>query len=179
MGVVEAVHPVPVLASGGIATGRGLVAALSLGAQAVSLGTRFLCSEEADAAPEYQARVVQHTAEDTVYTSLFDVGWANAPHRVLRNKAVAEWEAAGRPPSPRRPGEGSIIGTVPRGGSTVELQRYAARSYPSRGFKGDIEYCVLYAGESCRLIQDVKPAALIVHDLMREAQVALDGLGER
>lgn len=52
----------------------------------------------------------------------------------------------------------------------------AADSTP-RGFTGDIEYCVLYAGESRRLIQDVKPAALIVHDLMREARVALDGLG--
>lgn len=175
-GVVEAVHPVPVLASGGIATGRGVVAALSLGAQAVSLGTRFLCSEEADADAEYKARVVHDTAEDTVYTSLFDVGWANAPHRVLRNKAVTEWDAAGRPPSGQRPGEGSIIGTVPRGGSTVELQRYSARSYPLRGFKGDIEYCVLYAGESCRLIQDVKPAGQIVADLVREAQVALEGL---
>jgi NAD(P)H-dependent flavin oxidoreductase YrpB (nitropropane dioxygenase family) len=87
-----------------------------------------------------------HTAESTVYTSLFDGGSANAPYRVLRDKAVAEWEAAGRPPSGRRPGEGSIIGTVPRGGSTVELPRYSARSYPLRGFKGDIEYCVPYAG---------------------------------
>lgn len=153
-----------------------LCSALGIDYPIFSVGTRFLCSEEADASEEYKARVVQNTAEDTVYTSLFDVGWANAPHRVLRNKAVAEWGAAGRPPSGQRPGEGSIIGTVPRGGSTVELQRYSARSYPVRGFKGDIEYCVLYAGESCRLIRDVKPAAQIVAALVREAQAALEGL---
>jgi hypothetical protein len=88
--VVEAVTPVPVLAAGGIATGRGVVAALSLGAQAVSMGTRFLCSAEAAATRAYQERVVRSTAEDTVYTTLFDLGWPDAPHRVLRNTAFEE-----------------------------------------------------------------------------------------
>ncbi len=177
--VVEAVAPVPVIAAGGIATGRGLVAALSLGAQAVSLGTRFLCSEEAHADPQYKARVVQSTANDTVYATLFDLGWADAPHRVLRNKVVAEWEAAGRPPSGQRPGEGHIIGSVPRGETTVDLVRYSARSYPLPGFKGDLEYAVLYAGESCGLIQDIKPAAQLVRDLVREAEGVVEQLPRR
>ena len=82
----------------------------------------------------------------------------------------------GRPPAGQRPGEGSIIGTVPRGGTIVELERYHSRSYPLRGFKGDIEYCALYAGESSTLVHDVKPAALIVRDLMNEAKAALDAL---
>jgi nitronate monooxygenase len=68
--VVDAVKPVPVVAAGGIANGKGLVAALSLGAQGVSIGTRFLCSDEAFAAPGYKNRVVQSVAEDTMYTSL-------------------------------------------------------------------------------------------------------------
>ncbi|HEX9870395.1 MAG TPA: nitronate monooxygenase, partial [Candidatus Tectomicrobia bacterium] len=104
--VVEAVSPVPVIAAGGIADGRGLVAALSLGAQAVSLGTRFLCSEEALAEPAYKERVLQSSAADTIYTTLFNIGW-EAPHRVLRNQVVAAWEAAGRPAPGQRPGEGS------------------------------------------------------------------------
>ena len=166
--VVEAVQPIPVIASGGIADGCGLVAALSLGAQAVSLGTRFLCSEEALAELAYKERVVQSTASDTVYTKLFNGGW-DAPHRVLRNKAVAEWEAAGYPAPGQRPGEGTIIGTAPRGDKSMALVRYAATSYPSLGFRGDIDYTVLYAGESCHLINDIKPAAQIVHDMMREA----------
>ena len=107
--VVEAVAPVPVLAAGGIATGRGVVAALSLGAQAVSMGTRFLCSTEACVTHAYQERIVRSTAADTVYTTLFDRGWPEAPHRVLRNTAFQEWEAAGCPASGQRPGEGTIV----------------------------------------------------------------------
>jgi NAD(P)H-dependent flavin oxidoreductase YrpB (nitropropane dioxygenase family) len=94
--VVEAVQPVPVIAAGGIANGRGVVAALSLGAQAVSMGTRFLASEEAGVTQTYKDRIVPSKAEDTLYTLLFDVGWPNATHRVLRNKVVTEWAAAGR-----------------------------------------------------------------------------------
>lgn len=66
--VVEAVAPVPVIAAGGIANGRGLVGALGLGAEAVSLGTRFVASEESQASSEYKQRVVNARAEDTIHT---------------------------------------------------------------------------------------------------------------
>jgi nitronate monooxygenase len=167
--VVEAVKPVPVIAAGGIANGRGLVAALSLGAQAVSMGTRFLASEEARVVRAYKERVVQSKAEDTVYTLLFDIGWPDAAHRVLRNKVIEEWEAAGRPPNGRRPGEGSIIGTMPIAGTTVEMMRYAVFP-PLTGFTGDIDYAVLYAGESCGLVHNIKPATQIVRDVVQEAE---------
>ncbi len=173
--VVEAAHPVPVIAAGGIANGRGVVAALGLGAQAVSLGTRFLCSEEAFAAPAYKDRVTRASAEDTVYTELFNVGW-DAPHRVLRNGAFAKWEAAGRPADGARPDEGAVIGSAPRGGGTDKLIKYAANSYPTVGFDGDIEDAVLYAGKSCTLISDVRPAAEIVRELMRQAEATVDRL---
>ena len=139
--VVEAVKPVPVIAAGGIADGRGLVAALSLGAQGVSVGTRFVCSEEAFAAQGYKDRIVRSVAEDTIYTQLFNAGW-DAPHRVLRNRAVTEWEAIGD-----RQGEGTVIGTAPRGDGEASLLKYAANSYPTLGFDGDLEAAVLYAGE--------------------------------
>jgi hypothetical protein len=61
----------------------------------------------------------------------------------------------------------------------VDLVRYSARSYPLPGFKGDIEYAVLYAGESCGLIQDIKPAAQIVRDLMYEAEAVMAQLPRR
>jgi nitronate monooxygenase len=173
--VVEAVHPIPIIAAGGIGNGRSLVAALSLGAQAVSMGTRFLCSDEALATPAYKERVVQSTAVDTVYTTLFNVGW-DAPHRVLRNKAITEWEAAGCPTPGHRPGEGTLVGTAERGGTQMEFVRYASGSYPTPGFTGDIDYAVLYAGESCSLIHDVKPAAQIVYDLVREAEEVIGHL---
>ncbi len=171
--VVEAVKPVPVIAAGGIANGRGVVAALSLGAQAVSIGTRFLCSEETQVVRAYKERVVRSKAEDTVYTFLFDVGWPDAAHRVLRNKATDVWEAAGRPITGRRPGEGDVIGTMTLAGTTVEVPRYAVFP-PMPGFTGDIEQTALYAGESCSLVNDIKPAGQIVRDLIGEAEEVIE-----
>lgn len=175
--VVDAVKPLPVIAAGGIANGRGVVAALSLGAQAVSMGTRFVASEEAQVFREYKERIVKSTAEDTVYTLLFDIGWPNAAHRVLRNKAYNEWEAAGQPASGKRPGEGSIAGMMPLAGTTIEVPKYSVFP-PMPGFTGDIEQTALYAGESCRLVNDIKPAGQIVQDIVREAEEAMRGLQE-
>lgn len=171
--VVAAVKPVPVIAAGGIANGRGVVAALSLGAQAVSMGTRFLCSEETQVLRAYKEQVVKSKAEDTVYTFLFDVGWPDAAHRVLRNKAIDEWEAAGRPATGQRPGEASVMGTMTLAGTTVEMPKYAV-FLPMPGFTGDIGYTALYAGESCGLVNDIKPAAQIVHDVVREAEAVIE-----
>jgi NAD(P)H-dependent flavin oxidoreductase YrpB (nitropropane dioxygenase family) len=108
-----------------------------------------------------------------VYTSLFDIGWSEAPHRVLRNKAIEEWEAAGRPASGQRPYEGTVIGTVVLADTTVEVPKYSNLP-PLSGFRGDIEYAVLYAGESCSLVNDIKPAGQIVEDLVREAEEVLE-----
>jgi nitronate monooxygenase len=170
--VVEAVKPLPVIAAGGIANGRGVVAALSLGAQAVSMGTRFVASEEAQIIRAYKERIVKSQAEDTVYTLLFDIGWPNAAHRVLRNTAYNEWESAGQPATGKRPGEGSIAGTMPLAGTTIEAPKYGIFP-PMPGFTGDMEQIALYAGESCRLINDIKPAAQIVRDIVREAEEIL------
>lgn len=174
--VVRAVAPLPVVAAGGIATGRGLVAALGLGAEAVMMGTRFVASEESRASDAYKQRVVRAGAEDTVHLTLFDFGWPDAAHRVLRNRAVDEWEAAGRPPAGGRPGEGAIVGRMPVGDATIEVPRYSAIN-PMVGFEGDLEYTALYAGESCSLVNDVAPAAAIVRDVVAEATDVLRGLG--
>jgi NAD(P)H-dependent flavin oxidoreductase YrpB (nitropropane dioxygenase family) len=174
--VVDAVKPLPVIAAGGIANGRGVVAALALGAQAAMMGTRFVCSEESRASREYKERIVRARAEDTVHTMLFDVGWPDAPHRVLRNKAIEEWETAGRPESGRRPGEGEIVGRMTFHGTKVDVPRYSVAN-PMTDFEGDMEHVALYAGESCDLVNDVKPAATIVRDVVREAEELLKTLG--
>lgn len=173
--VRQAVAPLPVVAAGGIATGRGLVAALSLGAEAVLMGTRFVASEESRASTEYKQRIVQARAEDTVHTMLFDIGWPDAAHRVIRNKAIDEWEAAGRPPSGQRPGEGTVIGQMRSGGKLTDVPRYFVGT-PLAGFEGDLDYTVLYAGESCGLVNDIKPAAAIVRDVVAEAEAVLHEL---
>ena len=170
--VVEAVRPIPVIAAGGIADGRGVAAALALGAGGVMMGTRFLATPEAGISPAYKERIVRSRAEDTILTGLFDVGWPDAPHRVLRNRAVTEWEAAGRPESGRRPGEGQIVGRAAIGGHPLDVVRYSLVP-PVQGYEGDLELACLYAGESCTLVRDVRPAGDIVRDVARDAEAIL------
>jgi NAD(P)H-dependent flavin oxidoreductase YrpB (nitropropane dioxygenase family) len=160
---VDAVRPLPVIASGGIGDGAGIARALALGAQGVSLGTRFVASEEASVNADYRRRVVAARAEDTWYGLLFDVGWPGAPHRVLRNRAVDEWEAAGRPESGKRPGEGDVIGRR----DDTEIVRYSS-IMATAAFVGDVELASLWAGESCGIVNDVLPAGEIVRRLVEE-----------
>jgi NAD(P)H-dependent flavin oxidoreductase YrpB (nitropropane dioxygenase family) len=171
--IVAAVKPVPVLASGGVATGRGVAAVLMLGGHGVSMGTRFVATHEAFAAQEYKNRIVSGRAEDTVYLDLFDGGFPpNAPHRVLRNRIVAEWEMAGCPPVGKRPGEGTLVGTVNRRGAILKVARYyAALATPE--YTGDLEYAPLWCGESCTSVNDIKPAADVVYEITKEAEAAL------
>jgi NAD(P)H-dependent flavin oxidoreductase YrpB (nitropropane dioxygenase family) len=173
--IVDAVGPLPVIGSGGIADGRGLVSALSLGAQGVSLGTRFLASVEANASSAYKKRVISAQAEDTIHLKHFDVGWSDAPHRVLRNASVACWERAGRPASGQRPGDGTVLGTMQSGGTTIEIPAYSAY-LPERDVTADVEQMALYAGQSCSLVDAVLPAAQIVAEIVRDASAAMERL---
>jgi NAD(P)H-dependent flavin oxidoreductase YrpB (nitropropane dioxygenase family) len=173
--VVDAVSPVPVIASGGIADGRGLVAALALGAEAVCMGTRFLASTEANAASEYKARVAGPGPKVTVCTELFDGGWEGAPHRVLRNEMLDAWERAGCPPSGSRPREGASVGTMTSGGRIVEIPAYSAY-VPERGASVSMDDAAMYAGECCSLISQVQPAAEIVRSIVHQASTVLEKL---
>jgi nitronate monooxygenase len=167
---VEAVSPTPVLASGGIGDGAGLARALELRAQGVSLGTRFVASEEANIHPEYKRRIVSGNASETVLTlDLFDVAWPDAPHRTLRNRIHEEWEAAGRPPSGKRPGQGTAIGRNRSSSGEIEDWPRYADGMATPEFDGDIEYVPLWAGESISVVNDIKPAGEIVKDLVRDA----------
>ncbi len=173
--VVAAVSPLPVLASGGIGDGDGVARAIALGAQGVSIGTRFVASDESRAHPEYKRRIVESGAKDTVYTeTLYDINWPGAPTRTLRNKTFAEWDAAGRPPAGQRPGEGTPVGLMRlSSGETFEVPRYAGAGSPLVGFEGDLDYIALWAGESVETVNDVKPAADIVRMLAEDAAKVL------
>lgn len=173
--VVDAVASVPVVAAGGIVDGLGLAAALSLGAQGALMGTRFLASDEANIHPEYLRRVVESDGETVYAEDLFDVAWPNAPHRMLRNRVVEEWLAAGRPPMGSRAGEGSIIGRSSASGRQVEISRYTSFT-PSPAFEGDMEEVPLWAGTSVGRVRQVKPAGVIVRETVAEAEAVLAGL---
>ncbi len=161
--VVDAVAPTPVIAAGGIGDGRGVAAVIALGAQAAWVGTRFLMAEEAPVHAHYRRRLIDADETDALwFPDLFDGGWPNAPHRALRNETIDAWEAADRPPSGSRPGEGDEVGTRPDGSP---IERYASLT-PLEGMDGEIDAMSLWAGQSVALARRVEPAADIVAELV-------------
>lgn len=171
--VVDAVAPVPVVAAGGIADGRGLAAVLALGACGAWIGTRFLASDEVPIHPVYRERIFNASENDTVHVEeLFDVGWPRAPHRILRNATVDAWEAAGRPPSGKRPGEGEIIAKSKSRGDIVRYRSYT----PAADAEGDIDALSLWAGQGVALVTKRQPAADIVREIVKDAELILSRL---
>jgi NAD(P)H-dependent flavin oxidoreductase YrpB (nitropropane dioxygenase family) len=166
--VVDAVTPTPVVAAGGIADARGVVAALALGAQAAVLGTRFLASIESRAHPHYKKRLLEADEGDTVRTILFGHGWPNAPHRTLRTAFVQEWlgrEARGQESRPDEP----VVGQTIIGGQAMPVLRFMGFP-PNCDASGDIDSMDLLAGQSVGLVREIKPAGQIVHELVEEAR---------
>jgi nitronate monooxygenase len=147
---VRAAVDVPLLASGGLGSAAQVRQAMSLGADAVRIGTRFLAALEADTHPVYLDLLMQATEDDTEHCGLFDVGWPDAPVRVLASAA-----AAARLPGPDPVGE--LAGrALPRRGTTP----------PSRSTTGQIEAMALYAGTSVGGITKPQTAAHIIHELL-------------
>ena len=126
--VVDAVAPSPVVAAGGIADGRGLAAVMALGASAAWIGTRFLLSDECPIHPHYRERLIAAKETDTLYTSVYDVGWPDAPHRLLRNSTLTNWENAGSPPAGQSTGRGRGHRAISIGRRHRSLPNLHARS---------------------------------------------------
>ncbi len=170
--VVDAVGgDVPVLAAGGIADGRGLAAALALGAGGVMIGTRFLLTHESDTHSAYRAALSQATITDTVYSTVFDGGWPDAAHRTLRNSTVSAWEQAGCPPSGDRPGEGEVIAQR----RNRDIARYSD-DMPTADTEGGVEQLAMYAGQSVGLAVSVEHAGALVRRIAAEADAILASL---
>jgi NAD(P)H-dependent flavin oxidoreductase YrpB (nitropropane dioxygenase family) len=173
--VVDAVAPVPVVAAGGIGDGRGVAAALTLGASAVWLGTRFVMATETGAHPRFRELLASATEAGTIHSGAFDIGWPDAPHRTLRNSTTEAWEAAGRPQPGSRPGEGDTLALDDDGD---EVRRYTSVS-PHADLTGNVEALSLWAGQSVGLVEDIRPAGDIVRQLVAEAAEALRGASDR
>ncbi len=166
--VCDAVAPLPVLAAGGIADGRGLAAALALGADGAWCGSRFLASEEAHAHAEYKARVLAANIGDTVVTTLFGPEWPEQPMRVIRNRVVTEWAGREREAS-LAAGRFGAIGTTLMGGERIPLPKFSAL-LPTPHTEGDFDEMGLTAGESAGRIGKVLSAGDIVRAMAGEAQ---------
>ena len=166
--VVDAIAPTPVVAAGGIADARGLVAALALGAEGVLVGTRFLATPEAAAHPLYKQKLLQATEADTVRTLLFGGGWPGAAHRVLRTPFVEEWlpqETRGQQQRPDEP----VVGSAHLGGQPIPVPRFGALP-PDADAEGDLEAMCFLAGEGVGLIDEITPAAEVVRQLVEGAR---------
>lgn len=167
--VVDAVAPVPVMAAGGIGDGRGVAAALALGAQGVWLGTRFLATEEAFTHDVYRRHLLEATAEEAVHTYCFDGGWPRAAHRALRNATLRRWVEAGSPAAPGRPGEGDVVAVDAAGRAHHRYEDLM----PLPGMTGDLAEMALYAGQSVHFVHDVRPAARVLRDIAAQAAAVM------
>ena len=149
---VKKVVSIPVIAAGGIATGRQMLAAMVLGAEGVQVGSRFVASEEASSHPMFKQAVIQAKEGDT-QLSLKKL----TPVRLLKNKffeAVQEAEL--------------------RGANTEELKRLLGRARAKRGMhEGDLDEGELEIGQVSALLDEILPAATIVKNMWTEFNKAL------
>ena len=155
--VVSAVAPIPVLAAGGVADGRGLAAALALGADGVLLGTRFLATDESPIAKGFKQAILDSDGHDTLVTDIPDVAsgntWPGAYVRVRRNRFIEEW--MGRDNELRRR----------RVEVSAQLRQAAQAGDPDRG--------AVMIGQTAGLIDRIEPAADLVRQISRDAEAIL------
>ncbi len=156
--VVDAVGPIPVVAAGGIADGRGLAAALMLGASGVLIGTRFWATPEALGSQNAKDLVVEASGDQTLRTRVFDLirtlDWPEGySGRAIANDFSARWH--GR--------ESELAANIP-----AEAEKFwaAART-------GDVRTAVVFAGEGLDLIHGIKPAGELVANIAAEAESLL------
>ena len=154
--VVDVVD-IPVIAAGGIADGRGVAAALALGAEGVQIGTRFICSSECNVHPSYQQKVLKARDRDTVVCGM----GTGHPVRVIRNKFTREY-----------------LSQEKSGKSKEELIELGKGRYPAAAIEGEIDDGSILAGQICGLIKEVQPAAQIVSKIMSEASDVIRRLGD-
>lgn len=156
--VADAVAPVPVVAAGGIADGRGLAATLMLGAQGALMGTRFCASVEALGQPAAKKRIVDASGDDTARTRVFDIvrgyAWPSEfPGRALRNRFIQRWD-----------GRHSELAAA------LDTERTV---YQAAAAAGDYDTALVWAGEAVDLIDSVESAAALVERISAEAEARL------
>lgn len=152
---------VPVLAAGGIADGRGLAAALALGADGVVIGSRFVASQEALASDAARDLVVNTTGDDTIRTHAYDVArelsWpTDYTGRLVRNQFIDTWHG----------NEHSLAAQMPQ----------FRQKFADAVAHNDFSIASVHIGESAGLIHDIGPAAAILRDIVSEADHVLEKL---
>ncbi len=152
--VVDALD-IPVLAAGGLVDGRGLIAALAMGAVGVWMGTRFIATEEARGHDNYKNKIVEIDEDGTIVSR----GHSGKPNRMIRNAFTQSWEGREAEIKPYP------LQMIEVGNPASQLGR----------IEGDVEHGVLPAGQGAGNIDAVEPAGKIVEDIMAEAREVLRG----
>jgi len=156
--VVDAVAPIPVVAAGGTADGRGLAAALMLGAQGALIGTRFYASAESRGHERARQRIVAAHADETARTRIFDIvrGFAwppQYPGRALRNRFMERWHG--------------------RETELADALTSEGPAYQRATREADFDTAVVWAGEAVDLIKGVESAGTLVERICAEAESLL------
>jgi nitronate monooxygenase len=160
--VVDLAAPVPVLAAGGIADGRGVAAALCLGAAGVLLGTRFEATDEALMDPEVVKAILAGHGGDTERSRVLDIG-RSAPWpsrylaRTLRNEFMERWRGREH---------------------ELEGDEAAQADYRRRSADGDMGVIPVWASEAIDLITSTRPAADLVAELVEDAEAVVSRVGQ-
>lgn len=153
--MVSAAIDIPLIAAGGIATGRGMLAAMVLGAEGVQIGSRFVASEEASVHQNFKDMVVASKEGDTKLT-LKEL----TPVRLLKNKFFSE-----------------IEDLYSQGASKETLKEHLGRARAKKGmFEGDLEQGELEIGQISGLINSIKPTATIVEEIVSEYRSCIDSI---
>ncbi|HEX2314345.1 MAG TPA: nitronate monooxygenase family protein [Thermomonospora sp.] len=160
--VVDTVAPVPVLAAGGIATGRQMAAALALGACGVWCGSVWLTTEEAETPPHVKERMLAATSRDTVRSR----SRTGKPARQLRSAWTDAWEGPGSPGTLGMP-----LQMIVAEGAMRQINKAAESGNP-----GARELANYFVGQCVGLMTTVRPARQVVYDMVEEFAEALDRL---
>lgn len=155
--IVDAVN-IPVIAAGGIGDGRGFLAALSLGAEGVQMGTRFVCSEESKVHVNYKEAIIKSKDRDALVTGR-STGY---PVRALKNKFTKEF-----------------LDLEKSGKSFEELEKLGSGRLQLATIKGDKDKGSFMAGQIAGMINDIKPCKEIIEDIVFSAEKKLDLLYSR
>ncbi|HEY4687055.1 MAG TPA: enoyl-[acyl-carrier-protein] reductase FabK [Candidatus Subteraquimicrobiales bacterium] len=151
---VAAAVKIPVIAAGGIANGRGMIAAFVLGARGVQLGTRFVCATECTVHPKVKEKILRAKDRDTTVTG-YSTGH---PVRILKNKLSRELELLDRE------NKGKEVEERGEGKLRLAMQ------------DGDVDWGSLMAGQSAAMVDKIESAKDIVESLIEEASTALKDL---
>ncbi|WP_433324792.1 NAD(P)H-dependent flavin oxidoreductase [Spirillospora sp. CA-294931] len=160
--VVDTVAPIPVLAAGGIATGRQMAAAMALGASGVWCGSVWLTTEEAETSPSVKAKMLAATSRDTVRSR----SRTGKPARQLRSAWTDEWEGPGSPGALGMP-----LQMIVAEGAMRQITKVA-----ESGNEGARELANYFVGQCVGLMNTVKPARQVVYDMVEEFAEAVERL---